>query len=82
MRSGGLQPEIPWIVAMQDWKRLGQRGSPPGVGDKYPWSGVNNDTKALDREMAITGRDYYIRDFKYKLRPEVSKGLAVIFAFF
>ena len=83
MRSGGLHPEIPWMKAMQDWKRLGQRGPPPGVGDKHPWVGQNIDVDALDRETTISGRDYYVRDSKYQLRPEVSKKLSAgIFAFF
>jgi len=78
VRSGGLHPEIPWMVAMQEWKRQGRRGLPPGVGDKRPWTGdSNNTTDMLSRETSITGKDYYIRNSEYQLRPEVSKAFSL-----
>ncbi|KAH7922317.1 glycoside hydrolase family 47 protein [Leucogyrophana mollusca] len=78
MRSGGPFGEIPWMEAMQVWRKRGRKGSPPGVGDKRQWAGDHNATTAKERDIAANSRDYGVRNQDYYLRPEAVESFYIL----
>ncbi|KAF9218511.1 glycoside hydrolase family 47 protein [Gyrodon lividus] len=78
MRVGGKFGETRWMDAMRKWKKSGQVGSPPGVGDKHPWVGNPTATTAREREVDTMKRDYGVKNMAYYLRPEAVESFYIL----
>ncbi|EIW79097.1 glycoside hydrolase family 47 protein [Coniophora puteana RWD-64-598 SS2] len=71
MRAGGIYDEVPWLDALDAWRKAGRKGSPPGVGGKTPWTQWNlTYASAKDRDRIFAERDYGLKNAAYYLRPE------------
>lgn len=63
--SGG----VPWMEAMEDWRKHGGRGPIPGLGKKEPVVVPLSEPDAEYKKHVQM--DYWMRDGSFKLRPEV-----------
>ncbi|KAF9812966.1 hypothetical protein IEO21_05851 [Rhodonia placenta] len=79
-QPSGLAPDEPppsagnlWIAALERWREGGQRGSPPGLGEKPTVRFTEEELKnAKLRAIKAEWRDYYLQRTDYLLRPEAS----------
>ncbi|KZT07477.1 glycoside hydrolase family 47 protein [Laetiporus sulphureus 93-53] len=68
-----------WIDYVDDWRKRGQRGVPPGLGDKPPVRFTEEELKSARlRKMRVPERDYVIHNSKFLLRPETIESLYIM----
>jgi hypothetical protein len=58
-----------WIDALEQWRKSGARGPPPGVADKEPI--IYSEAERLQPTSVWKRRDYAAKKRGYLLRPEV-----------
>lgn len=78
MRAGGMFRTTLWMDAVRAWDRQGRQGSPPGVGDKLPWSEPPGLVSTRERDRATITRDYGVRNIAYYLRPEAVESFYIL----
>jgi len=76
--AGAKYRETRWMDAMRKWKKSGQLGFPPGVGDKHPFVGHPNPTTPSQREANAIEKDYRVKNMAYYLRPEAIESFYIL----
>ncbi|PCH44101.1 glycoside hydrolase family 47 protein [Wolfiporia cocos MD-104 SS10] len=75
-RVGGKR----WIDAMEEWRKYGRRGAPPGVGDRRPVQFTDQEQKNMKLRSARTNeRGYSLKRTDYLLRPETLESIYLMY---